>query len=247
MKYYEDILELKCFSASDLIKHTGNKKSTIYSLLQDYVRKGYVKQIRRNLYVAVSLETGAPVASSYQIASKLTPTSYVSHRSAFSYYGYVDQVSYEMFISSESNFRDFEFADMDFHCLMSKCNLGIVEIQGVRVTDIERAVIDYINQFDRIGGLEELLKGLDMIPYLSEEKLMTYLRFYNKSFLYQKAGYILGHFQKELKLGDNFIQECAEKKAKSIRYFTEAIPKNKLVYNKKWGLMVPKTLLHTIE
>ena len=84
MKYYEDILELKCFSASDLIKYTGNKESTIYSLLQDYMKKGYVKQIRRNLYVAVSLETRAPVATFYQIASKLTSTSYVSHRSAFS-------------------------------------------------------------------------------------------------------------------------------------------------------------------
>ncbi|MFI3211998.1 MAG: helix-turn-helix domain-containing protein [Eubacteriales bacterium] len=244
MKYYEAILELKCFSVSELAQYVGNKESTIYSLLRDYIKKGLVRQVRRNLYVAVSLETGEPVANPYQIATKLTATSYVSHRTAFTYYGYIDQVSYEMFISTDSRFRNFEFDEMDYCCIMSKCNLGISEMQGVRVANIERAVIDYINQFDHIGGLEELLKGLAMIPFLSEDKLMTYLEFYGKSFLYQKTGYLLEHFQKELKLSDTFVVKCMEKKSKSIRYFTESFPKDKLVYNGKWGLMVPYKLLH---
>ena len=247
MKYYEAILELGCFSLSELITSIGKNEKTVKSLLQSYVQKGYVKQIRRNLYTAISLETRAPVASPFQIASKLSPTAYISHRSAFAYYGYVDQVSYEMDVFSESRFNKFEFDGIDYYCISSKCNLGIVEIRGVRVTNIERAVIDYINQFDRIGGLEELLKGLEMIPYLSEEKLMNYLQFYDKSFLYQKAGYILEHYQKELKLSEYFIEECAARKTKSIRYFTNTLPKNRLIYNSKWGLIVPEKLLHISE
>lgn len=199
------------------------------------------------LYTAISLETGGPIANPYQIATKLTPTSYVSHRSAFSYYGYVDQISYEMFVSSESRFNKFEFDEMDYLYIPSKCNRGIVEEQGVRVTDIERTVVDYINQFDHIGGLEELLKGLAMIPYLSEQKIMEYLQLYNKAILYQKAGYILEHFQKELKLSNLLMQQCVEKKGKSIRYFSEAFPKDKLQYNRTWGLMVPERLLHISE
>lgn len=47
------------------------------------------------------------------------------------------------------------------------------------MTDIERTVVDSINNFARIGGLEELLRCLAMITYLSEEKLVRYLNIYD--------------------------------------------------------------------
>lgn len=244
MKYYEKLLDMKCFSLHEIQELVGGNCNTAKSLLRSYIQRGYVEQVRKNLYVTVSLESGAPVATPYQIAGKITPTSYVSHRSAFIYYGYANQVSYEINVSSSSKFNSFEFDGLEYSCIASRISEGIIEENQVRIADRERSVIDYINDFDRIGGLEELLKGLEMMTYLSEEKLLRYLQLYNKAILYQKAGYILEHFRKSLKLSDEFFEVCQREKGKSVRYFSSSIPQNNFIYNSRWGLMVPEDLLY---
>ena len=53
-----------------------------------------------------------------------------------------------------------------------KINVGVVEprtTQGVRVTDLERTVIDSIKDFEKIGGLEELMNCLSLVHYLSRQ------------------------------------------------------------------------------
>lgn len=244
MKYYENLLEKKCFSFFDVEELVGGNHNTAKSLLRQYVQKGYVQPVKKNLYVAISIETGMPVANVYQIASNITPTSYVSHRSAFAYYGFANQVSYEMNVSSETPFRHFEHEGIDYLHVSSRLSEGIIENHGVRVTDQERSVVDYVNDFDHIGGIEELLRGLEIITFLSEERLLKYLELYNKAVLYQKTGYILEHLKNSLKLSDEFFDICIRKKGKSKRYFSASINKNEMIYNSKWGLMVPRDLQH---
>jgi predicted transcriptional regulator of viral defense system len=216
-------------------------------LLRQYVQKGYIQQVKKNLYVSISMESGMPVATRYQIASSITPTSYVSHRSAFEYYGYTNQVSYEMNISSDTVFADFEYEGINYAYIASRLPEGVIEQQGVRVTDPERTTVDYIGDFDHIGGLEELLRSLEMISFLSEEKLLRYLELSGKAVLYQKVGYVLEHFKDSLKLSDYFFEVCFLRKGKSKRYFTKASNQNHMVYNSRWGLMVPENLLHISE
>jgi hypothetical protein len=58
---------------------------------------------------------------------------------------------------------------------------GIIEAKnttGVRVTDIERTVIESIRDYNKIGGFEELLNCLEGIHYLDEAKLLRYLDIY---------------------------------------------------------------------
>jgi hypothetical protein len=95
--------------------------------------------------------------------------------------------------------------------------------------------------------LEELLRCLGMITFLSEEKLLQYLAVYDKEVLYQKTGYVLQHFKDSLKLSDSFFRECSQKKGKSKRYFQKNENRDKLVYDSMWGLVVPKDLLYISE
>ncbi|MCX4319333.1 MAG: transcriptional regulator [Lachnospiraceae bacterium] len=244
MKYYEELLDKKCFSFKEVEQLVGGNHNTAKSLLRQYVQRGYIQKIKKNLYVAVSMESGMPAATRYQIAGSITPTSYVSHRSAFAYYGYTNQVSYEMNVSSETAFCDFEYEGITYMYISSRLPEGIVSQQGVRVTDPERTTIDYIGDFDRIGGLEEMLRSLEMIPFLSEEKLLRYLELSGKAVLYQKAGYILEHFRDSLKLSDDFFRVCCLRKGKSKRYFTKSASQSRMIYNSRWGLMVPEDLLY---
>lgn len=87
---------------------------------------------------------------------------------------------------------NFSFEDQNYVFIQNKYNFGIDERKHVRVTDLERTVLDSIKDFEKIAGFEELIQCISLVKYLSEEKMLAYLEQYGNQFLYQKAGFILG-------------------------------------------------------
>jgi predicted transcriptional regulator of viral defense system len=240
MKYYERLLEMGCFSRDELCALTGNY-DTAGTLLKNYQQKGYVSKVKRNLYVAINLADHQPVVSKFGIAGRITEGSYVSHHAAFEYYGCANQVSYQVEVSSKTRFTSFVFDGIAYTYLGSRINDGIItQPDGVRVTDTERTVLDGINDFEKVMGLEELLRCIELIPSLREEKLLSYLASYGKQVLYQKTGYILRHFRRALNLSEEFFTECAAHIGKSTRYL---IANGEGSYNSEWRLVVPADLM----
>jgi predicted transcriptional regulator of viral defense system len=209
--------------------------------LKNYQSKGYVLQVKRNLYVAVNLADRQPVASKFRIAGRITPSAYVSHHAAFEYYGYANQVSYQVEVSSETPFAAFSFDGNAYVCFAARIKDGVTTGRdGVRVTDTERTVLDGINDFEKVMGLEELLRCLELVTSVNENKLLTYLASYGKQILYQKTAYILRHFQRGWNLSEDFFGECAARIGKSTRYLTAS---GDGIYNREWRLVVPADLM----
>jgi predicted transcriptional regulator of viral defense system len=229
-----------CFTREQVCALTGNY-NTAGTLLKSYLKKGYVRSVKRNLYVAVNLADGEPAVSKFRIGSAVTQTAYISHHAAFEYYGCANQVSYQVEVSSETPFSAFDFNGDTFVYFASRISAGIVtRPDGVRVTDMERTLLDGIHDYEKVMGLEELLRCIALIPAVTEDVLLDYLGIYGKQVLYQKAGYILRHYQGELNLSDSFFDECAAHIGKSTRYLTAS--KNG-VYDKEWRLVVPEHLM----
>jgi predicted transcriptional regulator of viral defense system len=240
MKYYEQLLKIGCFTFDEVCSLTGNR-NTANTLVQSYIKKDYIRRAKQNLYVAVNLLDGEPAVNKYRIAGKITNSAYVSHHAAFEYYGYANQVSYQVEVSSETEFRDFSFEDITFRYLKSRIGDGIVtRFDGVRVTDPERTLIDNINDFDKVMGMEELLRCIVLIPVLKEDLLLRYLRKYDKQFLYQKTGYILSNFQSGLNLSDSFFDICVSNIGNSKRYLFRN--ESGGIYDSKWKLIAPHDL-----
>lgn len=240
MKYYENMVEMGCFSRSELAKALQLGDNTAATILQQYQKKGYIERVRHNFYVAISIENKQPILSRYGIGSRLFPDASVSHHSAFEVYGYANQVFYEVYVMTGSRFKDFEYDGITFRRVSPKGTVQTEIIGGVRVTGVEQTVIDSINDVDKIAGLEELLRCLDLIPTLNEEKLLFTLNEYQNGFLYQKTGFILKHFRESYGLSDAFFRICADHIPKSDRYLT----KEHLgyVYHPEWRLMAPKDI-----
>jgi predicted transcriptional regulator of viral defense system len=244
MKHYEKFLELGCFTKKDIDQIVGCA-STAKSICREYQKKGYIDRVKRDLYTVISLETQQPVANRYMIASSISDDAAVSYHSAFEYYGYSNQVFYEMQITSESRFRDFEYDGIMYRRLAPRITGGITNAGRVRVTTLERTVIDYINLFDKVGGLEELLRCLALIPSLDEEALAAYLAEYNNGFLYQKTGYILSAFAHDMGLSDGFFTLCQSHIPKGKSYLSNE--SRGYTWHKQWRLYAPKDLLHIID
>ncbi|MCH4038890.1 MAG: transcriptional regulator [Lachnospiraceae bacterium] len=237
MKHYEKLLELGCFSKNDLEHITGSEAAAKW-LCYEYQKKGYIERVKRDLYVAISLETRQPVVNRYVIASHISNDASVSYHSAFEFYGYSNQVFYEMQVTSETRFRDFEYDGVTYRRITPRITGGIAEINDTRVTTLERTVIDSINLFEKIGGLEELLRCLALIPALDESSLMACLAEYDSGFLYQKTGYILSAFAGSLGLSDRFFTMCQSHLPKGKSYLSNA--HQGFVWHGEWKLYAPK-------
>lgn len=231
------------FTIDDVKKLTGNEK-TAYTQLNRLMKRDWVRKVRKNIYSVVNPTTGQIVATRYQIACAITDTAYISHHSAFEYYGLANQVFYEVYVSSETKFNHFEYDHVTYKYVASRMSEGILEAKnttGVRITDMERTVVDSIRDFNKIGGFEELLNCLEGIQYLDENKLNRYLDIYNTQGLYQRVGYLLDHYRKEIQLSKEFIEYCKSKIGKSTRYLLSETKGNSF-YNSEWKLMVPEDL-----
>lgn len=137
MKLYFELLKYPVFTMEHVNQYYDNIESA-RSAVKRLIKSGLAVKIRNNLYTCISGETDAPVANRYQIAGAITSTSYLSHHSAMEYYGISDQIFYEVYVSSNTMFRDFEFDGYTFCYVCSKCNEGVETVKysgGVRIAD----------------------------------------------------------------------------------------------------------------
>ncbi len=245
MELYKILAGMRCFTRKDLVKITGSDCAAAWHI-QNYLEKGYIERVRRDLYVVISLETDQPIPNRYQIASAVSEDACVSHHSAFEYYGYANQVFYEMYIATRKRVRNFHYDGIDYHCIPQYADTNIVSTEtGVRVTSLERTVIESIADFKKIGGLEELLRCLLMVPSLSPEKLLECLEMEGHGRTYQEAGYILESLRDDLDLPESFFQECEKHIPYSKGYLTS--PEDKYPLCARWKLYAPENLRDMIN
>ena len=213
--------------------------------MQNYVKKGYIKRIKHNLYCLISLETNDSIADKFLIASSITETSFISHHSAFEFYGYYNQVYNVVNVSSISKFDSFEFEDNKYSFINVNSNDFVEEIRGVKVSSIERTIVDSIKDSGKLCELEETLNCIKLIPYISIKDILKYLEQINSKMLYKKVGVILSLFKDQFDIPESFFDKCHEFSDSVKGYFDKN--KNSLIYNSEWKIYIYKDLINYIN
>ncbi|MCQ2276053.1 MAG: hypothetical protein MJZ87_03805 [Bacteroidales bacterium] len=238
--YIQKLHKKRVFSLKDVTMMTGNL-NTAKSLLASYIRRGLVCRIRTNHYAVTDIATGICGVSKYEIATAITPSAYISHHGAMEYHGYGHQLFNRMMVCSETGFRGFSFDGIDYVYHKSANDVGVYSPamdSHVRVTDLERTVIDCIREIKYAGGLEELLHCLETIPYLEERKLRVYLCEFDSAILYKKTGFLLSLFNDRLELPTDFFDICRKCSNASVSKLTPESTE----YFSEWKLYVPENI-----
>lgn len=246
MKYVEQLQKKKIFDLDYVKSLTGNEM-TAKHILQSYKKAGYIKSIRRNLYVALDLASKNLLASRFEIGSQINESAYISFHSALEYYGVANQVYYKVTVSSDERFRSFEYNGITYEACRSRIHQGILSPQQtplVSVTDIERTVVDCIYDIDLAGGLEEILESLSLIPSLNAAKLIMYLENYNQIFLWQKVGFLLENYKDMLKISNDFFTVCRNHIHDHKQYLEYD---ENMVYYPEWKLYVTQKVINLIK
>lgn len=244
MKHYENLLAKGCFSREQLTEIVGTS-SAANQLIYDYQKKGLIEKVKRNFYVVISMETKQPVLSRYQIGSRLYPDACISHHSAFEVYGYGSQVFYECFIATDSRFVDFEYDGVLYHRVERKPDTEVILQGSIRVTSPEQTVVDSIRDFEKIAGLEEVIRCMMLMPGLNEQKVLECLARNENGFLYQKCGYLFEQMKEEFHFSEYFFEECEKYSSEAKRYLMKELQEN--VFHRRWKLYAPSSLHNIID
>ena len=242
MNLYFELLKKPIFCVEDVNVFYNNIESA-RSAIKRMMKEKMVAKIRNNMYTCISGETGAPVANRFQIASHITPTSYVSHHTAMEYYGITDQVFYDVYVSSVTAFREFTFDGYTYRYVASKSLEGVEKPAfsgGIAITNIERTIVDCVKDMDKIAGIEEVVQNIESMGRMQEKRILKYLELFQNQFLYQKLGYLLSERKEQMGLSDAFFDNCKEKIGKSKRYLTRDQEGGR--YDDEWKLVVPEGL-----
>lgn len=245
--YLHKLHQMKLFSLQDVTQLTRNE-SAAKSLLSSGIKNGTICRVKMNLYAVTDLATMRCAANKYEIASHLSETACVAYHSAMEYHGLGHQMFNEVSVITPYAFKTFGFEGLTYIRRQPTIDEGVMTPMmdsKVRVTDMERTVIDCIDRIKYAGGLEELLNNLSSIAYVDEDKLQRYLLDYGKAYLYQKTGWLLSMFKKQMRLSSGFFRRCKANIGQSTRYLTDA--SENTVYEAEWRLCVPADLSDMME
>lgn len=244
MKHYEDLLAKGCFSREQLIEIVRTP-SAANQVIYEYQKKGLIEKVKRDFYVVISLETKQPVLSRYQIGSNLFSDACITHHSAFEVFGYGSQVFYECFVATDKRFSDFEYDGVVYRRMERKPDIEVINQGNIWVTSVEQTVVDSIRDFEKIAGLEEVMRCMMLLPGLNEEKVLECLARNKNGFLYQKCGYLFKELEEEFHFSSHFFEECEKYSSNAKRYLMKESKDN--VFHKRWKLYAPQSMKELIN
>ena len=238
MSNYEKILYKKVFNFQDICEITGNE-NTAKSLIRAELQKKHIKKVQHNLYVMCDLETQLPLENPYLLGSKISKNSFISYRSALDYYAQLEEKFHIIYVSDKTKFQEFEFNNYTYKFVNNK-TFGIVNINGIKITDKEKTFVDCINKPELAGGGEHLVTTLELIGKLDGTKILKYLTYYNSKKLYAKVGFMLEWLNYVFDVPKKVIDECYTK-CGNVKYYFEKNQKGRLI--KKWNLIISEEIL----
>lgn len=124
MKYFEDFLRLGVLSKDQANKVVGNSNAA-KKYMRNALREGLTEKVKHNYCVVKSIETKQVIPSRFAIGSHVNPSAFISHHSAFEYYGMANQVLNEVTVSSEKKFKPFSFDGIDYRYLATQFFLAL--------------------------------------------------------------------------------------------------------------------------
>ncbi len=243
MKHYEKLLAMGCFTREQLVKLVGTP-GVANMIIYEYQKKGLIEKVKRDFYAVISMETKQPIFSRYQLASKFFHDACLTHHSAFEVYGYGNQVFYECFVATQKRFTDFEYDGVMYRRVERKPDTEVIQFGNIQVTSIEQTVVDSIRDFEKMTGLEEVLRCMMLIPGLNEQKVLGCLRKNDNGFLYQKCGYLFEQMR-EFSFSEDFFAECEKHSSGAKRYLQKDYREN--VYHERWKLYAPVSIKKLIN
>ena len=248
------------FTARDLALHMASRGAvgprTQEAFLAYYRKTRRLARIRRGLYAVVppGADPKSQPINPYLIAARLTQDALLSHHTALEYHGRAHSV-WQHFVYSASQplrpvtFRSHLFRGVRFPRPLLRCGNQFhstlePEEEGlpIRVTSLERTLVDVLHRPDLGGGWEEVWRSLESIEFFDLDVVVAYALMLENATTAAKVGFFLEQHRTELMVDDGYLDRLRCHRPRQPHYMdrTSRQP-GRLVA--EWNLMVPDDVL----
>jgi len=154
----------------------------------------------------------------HRVAAKLTKDAVLSYRTALEFHGHAYSVQ-ERFIYSVSRplnsiiFRTHVFRGVRFPESLRRANkenfeVVLVDRSGmeIRVTSLERTMVDILNRSDLSGGWEEIWRSLESVEFFDLDRVVEYTLLLKNATAAARVGFFLKQHRESLMVEEKHLK-----------------------------------------
>ncbi len=212
------------FRLKEVQKILNLNKTSSSSFVRKLVNRGVATRLKPGLFILVPYElgsgyeyTGEPLIVAREIMSG--KSYYISHGTAMEIYGMTTQSQLVIYITTLDSHRSINILGTEYRFIRSQKKLffglddyWVTKQQKVRVSNLERTVIDCLKHPQYSGGLTEIAKGLWMRQHdINVDRLVEYAVNMHVGAVMRRLGFLLELYNigtsKDLELLQEYLTE----------------------------------------
>lgn len=233
----------------------GRRPATIDAHLARWRRQGRIVRVKNGVYVRSEVG-GASQPSSLPdfvaLASRVAPDAAAAYHTALEAHGCAQSLFERLTFVTWTRVKPVEFLGRRFAPVRPRAPLvdhdggepwvELVDRGGleVRVTSVERTVVDVLDRPSISGGAEEVWRSLAAVPAIDPEPLIDYVRALGNHTVAARVGYFLDARRSELAVPGETLGELESMRPLQPVYLDRSLG-GRLA--SRWNLIVPAELV----
>lgn len=230
--------------------------NTIRALLAHHIQHGHIVRVRRRLFSAIPVGADPETypINPYLIAGYATDDAILAYHTALGFYNTAYSADYRFLYLTQHQTSIFNFREEDYQGIkfppallrqeQSHCFVNTEDVQGlnIRVTSLERTLVDVLDKPLLGGGWEEIWRSLAMIERVKIKDIIEYALLLNKATTIAKVGFYLSQRQTELNVPQELLDRLRAYCPVSPHYI-DSLAKKDGKFISEWNIIVPQSLI----
>lgn len=240
----------------EYMKSSGSyNQNTLKAVLQYHLAKKHLSRIRRGYYLVANHYSGIRVESDYLlIAGRMAQDAVISYHTAMEFHALAYSVGPIVYFNSDERIGSFvcEYGQYQqiIHPRALKPEDLFLETKShdrmgmdIRVTSIERTLVDCLHHPELSGGWEEIWRSFESIHFLDIERAIRYALRLGNATTIAKLGFFLAQHQEQFSVKEDQLVQLMQYRPKS-RHYMDKKNQTEMKSSKRWNLIVPQAVIN---
>jgi len=230
----------------------GSSDRTPQDLLGYHVEQGNLLRVRRGLYAVVppDADPATVPVDAYLLASKMTDDAVLGYHTALELQGVAYSSSDRLLYLTRRETKPLTFRGLSFCPVLvpkalrdrdaDQTEVTVVDRSGldVRVTTLERTLVDTLDRLDLGGGWEEAWRSLEAVSYFDLTRVVDYALLLGKKTTVAKVGFFLEQHRDTLSVDQQHLERLEEHIPRQPHYLKGSRNAPNMLVS-QWNIVLP--------